>query len=282
MSNLYKQSFKQNYTENVALSIFNCGMQRCESGYTWGPGIRDHYLIHMILKGKGCYRVGEKSYLLQQGDLFLAKPSQLITYTADESDPWEYAWVGFNGACANKLVSQLPFWDDSPIHHCSNFEKISFELLQIFENRGSSAPNETAMVGHLHLFMAYLMQEALEQSPRNNTSSAQYVHSAIKFIQFNYFHDISIDDIAKAVGVSRSHLYRVFMSNVGQSPIDYLTGYRISEACTLLKNSQLSIAEIAISVGFFDQFYFSRVFKKAKGIPPSKYLTSLEKSLEHI
>ena len=99
----------------------------------------------------------------------------------------------------------------------------------------------------------------------------------IKYIQFNYFHDVSIDDIAKAVGVSRSHLYRVFMANVGQSPIDYLTNYRISEACYLLKNSQLSIAEIAVSVGFFDQFYFSRVFKKAKGVPPSRYLASISK-----
>ena len=88
--------------------------------------------------------------------------------------------------------------------------------------------------------------------------------AAIKYIQFNYSHDISVDDIAKAVGVSRSHLYRVFISNVGQSPIDYLTSYRISEACSLLKNSSLSIAEIAVSVGFFDQFYFSRVFKRSR------------------
>ena len=134
------------------------------------------------------------------------------------------------------------------------------------------------MVGYLYLFIAELMQEALELAPHPANTSSQYVINAIKYIQFNYFHDISIDDIAKAVGVSRSHLYRVFMSNVGQSPIDYLTNYRISEACYLLKNSQLSIAEIAVSVGFFDQFYFSRVFKKNKGVPPSKYLASIEKN----
>ena len=86
-----------------------------------------------------------------------------------------------------------------------------------------------------------------------------------------------MDVIDNAVGVSRSHLYRVFMAIVGQSPIDCLTNYRISEACSLLKNSNLSIAEIAVSVGFFDQFYFSRVFKKVKGVPPSKYLATLEK-----
>ena len=93
-----------------------------------------------------------------------------------------------------------------------------------------------------------------------------------QYIQFNYSHDISIDDVAKSVGVSRSHLYRVFMLNVGKSPIDYLTEYRINEACKLLRAGNLSIAEVAISVGFFDQFYFSRVFKRAKGCRPANTL----------
>ena len=55
-------------------------------------------------------------------------------------------------------------------------------------------------------------------APHNASSSNQYVLNAIKYIQFNYSHDISIDDVAKSVGVSRSHLYRVFMLNVGKSP----------------------------------------------------------------
>ena len=275
MPSTYKQSFKQNYTDNVERSIFNCGLQICERGYTWGPGVRDHYLIHYVVDGKGTYTVNNTVYELRAGDIFLAKPSQLITYSADKEEPWEYYWVGFNGACANKLVLQLPFREDMPTHHCKNAERVKKALFNIFLSRGPEPRNETLMVGYLYLFIAELMQEAMDLEPHASNSSSQYVINAIKYIQFNYSHDISIDDIAKAVGVSRSHLYRVFMSNVGQSPIDYLTSYRISEACFLLKNSQLSIAEIAVSVGFFDQFYFSRVFKKSKGVPPSKYLTSI-------
>ncbi len=71
-----------------------------------GPGVRDHYLFHLVVAGKGVYQVNGAAYNLQEGDLFLAKPNQLITYAADETDPWEYYWVGFNGACANKLVQQ--------------------------------------------------------------------------------------------------------------------------------------------------------------------------------
>ena len=244
---------------------------------TWGPGVRDHYLIHLVVAGKGVYQVNGAAYNLQEGDLFLAKPNQLITYAADETDPWEYYWVGFNGACANKLVQQTPFSDVQPVHHCKDPQSTRETIYNIYLARGPEPQCEALMTGYLYLFMAQLMKEAREAMPNTPSSSSQYVLAAIKYIQFNYSHDISVDDIAKAVGVSRSHLYRVFMSNVGQSPIDYLTGYRISEACSLLKNTGLSIAEIAVSVGFFDQFYFSRVFKKVKGVPPSKYLAALEK-----
>ena len=79
-------------------------LQSCERGYTWGPGVRDHYLIHYVVDGKGTYTVNNTVYELRAGDIFLAKPSQLITYSADKEEPWEYYWVGFNGACANKLV----------------------------------------------------------------------------------------------------------------------------------------------------------------------------------
>lgn len=277
MAELQKQSYKQSYTDNVELSIFNCGHEFCRPGHTWGPGVRDHYLIHLVVAGRGVYQVGGAAFSLQEGDLFLAKPNQLITYAADEADPWEYYWVGFNGACANKLVQQTPFTDQHPIYHCKDPQSAREALYNIYLACGTEPQCEAQMTGHLYLFMAQLMKEARDSMPNPASSSSQYVLSAIKFIQFNYSHDISVDDIAKAVGVSRSHLYRVFVANMGQSPIDYLTGYRISEACSLLKNTKLSIAEIAVSVGFFDQFYFSRVFKKVKGVPPSKYLAALEK-----
>ena len=117
MADVYKQSFKQSDTNNIELSIFNCGLERCAPGQTWGPGIRDHYLIHLVVSGRGVFEVGGKTFAVAPGDLFFAKPSQLIRYTADEQQPWEYSWVGFNGACAHKLAAQLPFTDEAPVHH---------------------------------------------------------------------------------------------------------------------------------------------------------------------
>ena len=152
MADVYKQSFKQNYTNNIELSIFNCGIERCAPGQTWGPGIRDHYLIHLVLSGKGVFEVGGRTWEVSQGQLFFARPSQLIRYTADEQQPWEYSWVGFNGACAHKLAAQLPFTDDSPVHHTHDPDGMRAALANIYSSRGLQPQDEAAMVGYLYLF----------------------------------------------------------------------------------------------------------------------------------
>ena len=275
MTNPYKQSYKQDIIDNVSLAIFSSGLESCSPKHSWGPGVRDHYLIHYVLSGKGQYICNGKTYNIKAGEMFLIKPSQVVNYVADANEPWEYYWVGFNGTYAQKIIANLPFKDTMPVYAPKDYEACKEYLYQIYANSGSGISHSTAMLGYLHLFLAKLIDEGNMISPVASVTQSNYVIEAIKFIQFNYSTDISVDDIANAVGISRSHLYRVFVSSLDQSPIDYLTEYRINEACELLKNSNLSISQIAVSVGFFDQFYFSRVFKKIKKIPPSKYLQSL-------
>ena len=173
MDNETKQSYKQSYTDNVELSIFNCGHEYCQPGHTWGPGVRDHYLIHLVVAGCGVYQVNGASYTLQEGDLFLAKPNQLITYAADETDPWEYYWVGFNGACANKLVQQTPFSDSHPVHRCKDPQTVREALYNIYLSRGPEPQCEALMTGYLYIFMAHLMQEARDAMPNVGPSSSQ-------------------------------------------------------------------------------------------------------------
>lgn len=281
MTNPYKESYKQEIVDNVSLAIFNCGLQSCTPEHSWGPGVRDHFLIHFVVSGKGQYTCNDKTYHLKAGDMFLIKPSQVVSYVADENEPWEYYWVGFNGTYAQKLMSSLPFSENCPVYTSKDFDICKEYLYQIYENSGNSMRNSTTMLGYLYLFLAKLIEEGDLISPTPSATQSNYVIEAIKYIQFNYANDISVDDIANAIGISRSHLYRVFVSNLNQSPINYLTEYRINEACELIKNTNLSISQIAVSVGFFDQFYFSRVFKKIKKVPPSKYIQSIKNKVNN-
>lgn len=83
----YKNSYKVTEKELVSLSVYNVGFQRCDSLYQWGPGIRDHYLIHYIISGKGFYKIGKRTYELQAGDSFLVYPNTEVVYYAAETDP---------------------------------------------------------------------------------------------------------------------------------------------------------------------------------------------------
>ncbi len=67
------------------------------------------------------------------------------------------------------------------------------------------------------------------------------------------------------------------MQYVSMPPNEYLTRFRINKAAALLRSSNLSVGEAAYSTGFSDQLYFSRVFKKYKGVPPSKYVSAGKK-----
>ena len=98
MSDLFKNSYIAPEKDLVSLSVCNVGYQKCEPLYTWGPGIRNHYLIHYVITGKGYFKVHGKTYELKSGDCFLVYPNQEILYYADQKDPWVYCWIGFSGS----------------------------------------------------------------------------------------------------------------------------------------------------------------------------------------
>ena len=102
-------------TENTtALRIYYCGREQCAPGHFWGPAIRPHYLLHVVLHGKGEFFYQEKKYELSAGDAFLIEPMQTHYYQADKEDPWEYAWVGFDGSCVEEVLSSTIF-QSSPV-----------------------------------------------------------------------------------------------------------------------------------------------------------------------
>ena len=109
MNQNYKNSYKVTEKELVSLSVYNVGFQKCDPLYQWGPGIRDHYLIHYIISGKGYYKIKNTTFTLQAGDSFLVYPNTEVLYFADESDPWEYAWVVFTGSDASMILKATDF-----------------------------------------------------------------------------------------------------------------------------------------------------------------------------
>ena len=270
------KSFKTNFinkkTDMVSLSVYNVGFQRCEPLHTWGPGVRDHFLIHHVEAGMGHLICGGNEYTINAGDTFIVYPYDQVTYYADEHDPWQYYWVGFSGSDAPSLILSTDFRKDSPILHHSREDsaKVRRILLDIYEARGNSLANQLEMTGKLYTALAFFIKSSSRKSNRED-SYLTYVRAAKSYIESNYSYEISVDEIADYIGISRSHLFRAFRMHVGVSPKEYLTNYRINTACALLRETNLSITAISKSVGFENNLYFSKAFKKSKGMSPSEY-----------
>ena len=92
-----------------------------------------------------------------------------------------------------------------------------------------------------------------------------------KYISENFKKKISIQDMCREFGCSKSSLLSSFKREFGKTPGEFILSLRLDEACALLTKGELSINEIAHETGFYDQSYFTKVFRKSYGIPPSEY-----------
>ena len=264
-----KYQFRDTLKENAGLSVYNTGYEQCDSGQIWGPALRDHYLIHYVVSGSGKLQCNQQEYTVSAGMLFIIFPSQVASYQADETNPWQYNWVGFNGADARRLVKMTELSKEQPVWQSDDAEETCRLIRSIADASDNTAAADAEMVGRLYLFLAHLIKHSRNRSAGDTHQT--YVDNALRYIQYNYASNIGVADIARYVGISRSQLYRAFLQDFGVSPHAYLQTYRINEACSLLRDPAYSVAEVAGSVGFNDPLYFSRVFKSIKGVTPSDY-----------
>lgn len=268
----YKYSYKVGDNLLSSLSVYNVGYQQCGPDQQWGPGIRDHYCIHHIISGKGTYVADKKIYHLGEGDSFILYPDTEVKYYADPDDPWEYAWAGFMGTDAAVMVRATDFARKRPV---IGRDKIPGDLIwrqleQIYQVRGTTYEAAAAMTGALYTMLSVFIHYAEKEEKKDDLRQV-YVERAKDYIASSYSYPITVEDVADYTGISRSYLFRAFQAYQKQSPKEYLTEYRIRQACHLLRETGLSVASIAYSVGFEDNLYFSKAFKKKMQMSPSQY-----------
>lgn len=112
-------------------------------------------------------------------------------------------------------------------------------------------------------------QEAVRTEPTEEKN--RLVELAREYIEEHYYENLMQVDVAQRVGISAGYLSTLFQKQLSVGFVDYLNEIRIEHACTYLRQSYLKTYEIAYKVGFKDEKYFSKVFKKIKGQSPSEY-----------
>lgn len=255
------------------LNVDHYGAEQCDKNYSFGPTIRNNYVLHFITNGKGKIIINGETTELAAGDIFILPKNQSIFYQADGLDPWTYTWVGFSGSRAETILSQTRLLENYYLH--SHLESdILKKMIDINQTEVQSLPmiTELILIGHLNQLLAALVQEFPNESLKESSTLAKnYVHHAIKLIHSQYNSPIKVSEIAQQLALSRSYLYKIFKQETGYSIKDYIVQVKMNHACQLLANPDLSITEIANSVGYFDPLAFSNAFKNQYHMSPSDY-----------
>lgn len=252
------------------LTIYDCGYEKFSDHL---KVIRDKYpfyLMHYVLSGKGTVKFSEKEFKVHGGDIFLIPEGVETEYFQDVSDPWSYIYINFNGSAAIQFRNKAGFSEVSPCYNSGNSE---------IQNKFFKLVN--AKIQQKHIFyiysvlfdiMASIIKERRPKSNDTTTLGSEYLTAALKYIEKNYYRsDLSLQNIAAEQHLNPSYFSRLFHRITGTPFLKFLTMFRIQKSTTLLTDSNLSIKEIANSVGFEDPLYFSTIFKKYRLMSPGEY-----------
>jgi AraC-like DNA-binding protein len=262
--------FSNDYFRSLDAYVYTCGYETCEPGHSYGPVLRSGYLIHYVLGGKGYYRVNNTMYRLEEGDAFLICPDELIYYEADKKKPWTYTWIGFQGVKIRGYLERTSL-PATPVFHYGHDDRIRLCHEKMFEANQLSGNRDLIMNSILYEYLFLLARKFPREQISPGEKQSIYVEEALRYLESRYGQELSIKALADELGLDRSHLHRVFKAATGVSPQEYLLDLRIRKASELLKRTDLPVSVIALSVGYEDTLYFSRLFKKKKGQSPTRY-----------
>ncbi len=261
-------------SNSIDLYLNYCGHEFCEPKHFYGPAKRTEYLIHYIVDGKGTFICDKKTYKLGKHDAFLIMPEEITYYEADEEEPWEYVWIGFNGLKALQIIENAGFSKENRINHFPDPKPIIDNISLMLKAHKMTYANDLIRQGQLYLVLASMTEQYQRLHPtteQNKYTKQNYVEYAVRFIEQNYHKNIKVSDIANYIGINRSYFTKIFKQEMGLSPQQYLLHFKMHNAASLLEDTDLAIKVISKRNGYDNSLTFSKAFKSFFGISPKKY-----------
>ena len=236
----------------------------------------DSWLLVFTISGKGHLKAGLRDYELTPDNIALVAPGTLTDFSGSEHSSWNFYWVVFQ--CADNWRPYLQ-WPQSGPGVCQlegaseSFAPVERNLSQLYNNYVESGPLKMELD---HNLLEQLLLRCAACLPReSNRKMDPRVHVARAYIDEHYTADIVLADVAAASNISSSRLSGLFKKETGSSVMAYRNELRLVKAAQLLLHSNLRIADIGDRVGYSEQAFFSRIFRKHLGMSPRQYRTHI-------
>lgn len=238
-------------------------------------GINDFILI-FCEAGQGVLELGSDSWEVSDNQLILTRPGVPHVFKASPKSSWVFYWMHFSGENAAEYGDLLGLDEQEPVLYIGDQEKwIScFEQLYVAVSTAWTDMDIAMSSMCLSNLLVRTGDLRVEQNPKSRVSELRILES-INYMTKHFSESLTTQGLARMAGLSVPQYSALFKKYAGTSPMRHLTQIRLRSACDQLKYSDAPVKEIAMSVGYDDALYFSRLFKKHLGGSPREFRRQL-------
>ena len=258
----------------------------------------DDFVTHMhedfselviILEGHAMHRVGEESFYIKKGDVFVinentshsfydAKELRLcnIMFSMKKIFQGRYDITQCAGFHALFLLEpyhvQKEHFTSRLLLNEKEFLELKCHLDEMLEECQQDRQGKMTMLQVQFLYVATFLSRLYDSSQKEQSDKIMPLANTIVYMEQHFNENLSVESLAASAGYSARHFTRIFKETYHDTPSDYMMTLRIEKACYLLKKSKYQISEVARLCGYDNANYFWRIFKKRKGMSPSEYI----------
>ena len=238
----------------------------------WGKGrILRNYALVYLTDGHGAFKSNDDSNWRRvgAGDVLILFPGIWHDYRSAPETGWTERWVFLNGDLANQWCMHDVLCVDSPVLHVGVQSDLVEAFDRLIEIARVSSPFANQLQAGISMEILALIHKFHQKRKSHSRQSAPVIESALKIIAKNWSREMDFEALASKLGIGYRHFRRQFQETTGLAPHQYLLNLRLNHAKRML--SSLPVAEVAARVGFSDPLYFSRIFKRKVGVPPTRW-----------
>lgn len=261
--------------KSAPLIVGSCGTYRLkerEKLPTKRPRGRLDYQLLYVASGKAHFTIDGKDNEVSAGHMVLYLPRQEQDYVYYSKDKPEVYWVHFTGSDVKNILMHYNIPLEDNIFYCGAISTYAYLFKEMI------AELQNCRMGFQELLTMYLKQIFLliqrsrsEKKATISTYLQEEMENARDYFEEHYNEPINIEEFAASRSMSVSWFLRKFKQVTGMSPMHFILTKRINNAVSLLETTNYNVTEISTIVGYDNPMYFSRLFKKQKGISPTEY-----------
>lgn len=259
------------------LVVGSCGTYRLKTRPTlptfWQKGRRDYQILY-VASDKAHFWFNGVEEVITSGHMVLYQPKEIQKYIYYVEDHPEVFWIHFTGYDVKNILTYHGIPLDRHVFYSGTLPEYKMLFRKIIRELQQCKYGYEDYIASMFNTILLLVSRQQQEGENVEINIPEEIEAAIAYFNENYNIKISVEDYAESLHIST----RNFKRYMKISPAQYILSLRMVNAQSLLENTDYKIGEIAEIVGYDNQLYFSRVFRKEYGVSPAQYRKKMEKS----